>query len=355
VADVRPFRAVRYARPEEGHTAPPYDVLDARAADELRDRDPHNIVHLTLEPDAETAGERFRDWLAEGVLVREETPAVWWLEQDFVGPDGVSRSRAGIVASLRAEPYETGAVLPHERTHAGPIEGRLALLRATRAQLEPIFLLYEGAPPLSRPQGREPDLDVEGTRLWRIHGRTGVEAFFEDVQLLIADGHHRYETAVAFAREDGADRLLAVLVSISDPGLEIFPTHRVFAGRPDIDPPGEASESVPAAIEALQALPPDEPAAVFVRGAEARLVRAPAGELDVELVDRFGHEGLSYTPDRDEALARLKGDEDCAFLLRPLRVDDVFARAREGRTMPQKATYFFPKLLSGLLIHPVDP
>ncbi len=354
MADVRSFRAVRYARPDDAQTAPPYDVLDARAAEELRARDPHNIVRLTLEPDAETAGERFRDWLADGVLVREETPAVWWLEQDFVGPDSVARSRAGVVASLRAEPYETGAVLPHERTHAGPIEGRLALVRATRAQLEPIFLLYEGTPPLSRPQSRPPDLDVEGTRLWRIGGETGVEGFFEDVRLLIADGHHRYETAVAFAHEDGADRLLAVLVSTSDPGLEIFPTHRVFAGRPDIDPPGEAFSSVAAAIDCLDAVPDDEAAVVFVRGSDARLVRAGAGELDVELVDRFGHDGLSYTPDRGEALARLVGDDDCAFLLRPLRVEDVFARARDGRTMPQKATYFFPKLLSGLLIHPVD-
>ena len=90
------------------------------------------------------------------MLVRDEEPAVWWLEQDYVGPDGVARTRDGLVASLRAEPYETGAVLPHERTHAGPKEGRLRLLRATRAQLEPIFLLYEGAPPLARPDGVRP-------------------------------------------------------------------------------------------------------------------------------------------------------------------------------------------------------
>ena len=355
MADVRPFRAVRYARPDVAQTAPPYDVLDARAADRLRVRDPHNVVHLTLEPDAEVAGERFRAWLDDGTLLREEAPAVWWLEQDFVGPDGVARSRAGVVASLRAEPYETGAVLPHERTHAGPIEGRLALLRATRAQLEPIFLLYEGLPPLSRPEGRAPELEGEGTRLWRSAVDTDVEVFFEDVQLLIADGHHRYETAVAFAREDGADRLLAVLVSTSDPGLEIFPTHRVFTGRPDIDPAGKAFASAAAAMDALDAAPDDEAAVVFVRGGEARLVHAAVGELDVELVDRFGHEGLSYTPDRDEALGRLAGSEDCAFVLRPLRVEQVFARARAGRKMPQKATYFFPKLLSGLLIHPVDP
>jgi uncharacterized protein (DUF1015 family) len=355
VADVRPFRAVRYARPDVAQTAPPYDVIDDRTADALRARDPHNIVRLTLEADAETAGERFRAWLADGVLVREEMPAVWWLEQDFVGPDGVPRSRAGVVASLRAERYETGAVLPHERTHAAPIEGRLSLLRATRAQLEPIFLLHDGTPPISRPDDRPPELEAEGTRLWRIDGDAGVETFFEDVQLLIADGHHRYETAVAFAREDGADRLLAVLVSTSDAGLEIFPTHRVFTDRPDVDPAGEALASVAAALDALDAMAPDEPAVVFVRGREARLVRAAEGELDVELVDRFGHDGLSYTPDRDEALGRLTDDEDCAFLLRPLRVEDVFGRARQGRTMPQKATYFFPKLLSGLLIHPVDP
>jgi uncharacterized protein (DUF1015 family) len=289
------------------------------------------------------------------VLVRDETPAVWWLEQDFVGPDGVPRSRAGVVASLRAEPYESGAVLPHERTHAGPIEGRLALLRATRAQLEPIFLLYDGAPPLSRPEGRPPELDVDGTRLWRVEAETGIEAFFDDVPLLIADGHHRYETAVAFAREDGADRLLAVLVSTSDPGLEIFPTHRVFSGRPDIDPPGEPFATVAEAFDALERVPRDDAALVFVRGRRSRLVRAAEGELDVELVDRFGHDELSYTHDRDEALGRLRSDDDCAFVLRPLRVEDVFARARSGRTMPQKATYFFPKLLSGLLLHPVDP
>jgi hypothetical protein len=222
-------------------------------------------------------------------------------------------------------------------------------------QLEPIFLLYDDAPQLARPEGRPPELAVDGTRLWRIEGDTGVEAFFDDVQLLIADGHHRYETAVAFAREDGADRMLVVLVSTADAGLEIFPTHRVFRGRPDIDPPGELFATVAGALDALERVPPDETAVVFVRGAESRLVRGAEGELDVELVDRFGHEGLAYTPDRDDALGRPRSEEDCAFILRPLRVEDVFARARAGRTMPQKATYFFPKLLSGLLLHPVDP
>jgi uncharacterized protein (DUF1015 family) len=353
VADVRPFRAVRYARPSAAVTAPPYDVVDDATRESLAAHDPHNVVHLTLEPDADVAGERFRRWLADGVLVRDERPAVWWLEQDFVGPDGVARTRAGTVASLRAEPYATGAVLPHERTHAGPIAGRLRLLRATRAQLEPIFLLHEGRPPLDRPD-RPPDLEVDGTRLWRIED-AAVTPFFEGTQLLVADGHHRYETAVTFAAEDGADRLLAVLVSTSDPGVQIFPTHRVFSGRPDIDPPGEPVATLDEALATLAREPVGSPAAVFLRAGEARLVRGSDGELDVELVDRFGHEGIAYTPEVDEVVRRLgSGESDCAFLLRPLRIEGVFDRARRGQTLPQKATYFFPKLVSGLLFHPVD-
>ena len=169
MADVRPFRAVRYARPGAAVTAPPYDVIDDEAREALLSRDPHYVVHLTLEPDADVAGERFRSWLAEGTLVRDERPAVWWLEQDFVGPDGV-----------RAEPYSTREVLPHERTHAGPIEGRLRLLRATRAQLEPILLLYDSPAPLRRPMGAC-ELEVGDARLWRLEGDQGVGTYFADV------------------------------------------------------------------------------------------------------------------------------------------------------------------------------
>jgi uncharacterized protein (DUF1015 family) len=356
VADVRPFRAVRYARPTEAVTAPPYDVIGAGDLAALRSRDPHNVAFLTLEEDAALAGARLREWTADGVLVRDDEPAVWWLAQDFVGPDGVARSRQGIVASLRAEPYSTGAVLPHERTHRGPIEGRLALLRETRTQLEPIFLLYEGAPPIDGPLQGAPDLVVGGSRLWRLEGDHGVAAAFADRQLLIADGHHRYETAVEFAAEDGADRLLAVLVSTDDPGLVIFPTHRVFTGRPDIDPAGEEFARVDEAVEALGREAPERAAAVLVRRDGTRLVRGAEGELDVELVDRFGHEGITYTPEQEEAVRRVEsGEADAALLVRPLQVADVFEKARAGQTLPQKATYFFPKLVSGLLLHPVDP
>jgi uncharacterized protein (DUF1015 family) len=354
VADVRPFRAVRYARPSAAVTAPPYDVIDEATRAALAARDPHNVVRLTLEPDETVAAERLGRWLGDGILLREDEPAIWWIEQDATGPDGVARTREGIVASLRAEPYSTGAVLPHEQTHRGPIEGRLRLLRATRMQLEEIFVLYEGTAPLSPPAGA-PDIDVGEARLWRIDGDGDVTPFFADAQLLIADGHHRYETAVAFAGEDGAARLPAVLVSTSDPGLAVFPTHRVFSGRPEIDPPGEPFATLEEALAALGDAPADEPVAVFLRSDGARLVRAADGELDVDFVDRFGHEGLSYTPDRTEAERRVVSAEaDSAFVLRPPRIEDVFARARAGRPMPPKTTYFAPKLLSGLLFQPVD-
>ncbi len=170
-------------------------------------------------------------------MLVEEEPALWWIAQDYVGPDGVARTREGIAGSIEATPYSEGKVLPHERTHAGPKEGRLRILRATRTQLEPIFLLYDADPPLSRPAG-EPEMDVvegaERTRVWRLPAGE-IEL---DVPLLIADGHHRYETAVAFREEDpSATHTFAVLVSSRDPGVEIFPTHRIVQ-RVGVDPAG---------------------------------------------------------------------------------------------------------------------
>jgi len=358
MADVAPFRAIRYAHPGAEVTAPPYDVLTPEARDAYRAADPHNVVHLTLNDSEDEAGRLFRTWLEEGVLVRDDEPAVWALSQDYVGPDGVSRRRDGLVASLRVEPYETCSVLPHERTHAGPKESRLRLLRAARAQLEPIFLLYDGEPAVSVPE-REPDLAAEGTRLWRVPG-DGIAEAFADRQLLIADGHHRYETAVAYAAEQGTPesaRMMVVLVSTSDPGLEIFPTHRLFRGHDNALPPISLGDSAsPAsAVERLSRLPYGEAHAVGYRRGVTFPVVGHAGELDVELVDRLvGHDGLGYTADLDEAVTRVDtGEFDGAFLLRATRIEDVFERARRGEVMPQKTTYFYPKLTSGLLFHPV--
>jgi uncharacterized protein (DUF1015 family) len=340
MAVVKPFRALRYAEsagPLEQLVAPPYDVIGPEDREELRARRPYNVVRLTLPDDEEQAARDLDDWRAQGVLV-EEPPAVWALEQDYVGPDGIARTRFGIVGSLKVEPYETGTVLPHERTHAGPKEGRLRLLRATRVQLEPIFLLYDGPAPTGPPE-REPDLEVEGAKLWRLDDPTLVRAF-DDKQLLIADGHHRYETAVAFAQEEGTPasaQMLVVLVSTEDPGLEIFPTHRLFDSAKRLESERNGAGEI-----------------VEVTRDGRRAVPVPAGMLDVQLVDTLGHDGISYTADAEEAERRVRdGEAAVAYLLRPTRIEDVFAHARRGEVLPQKTTYFFPKLISGLLFHPL--
>jgi len=339
MAVVKPFRAERYdeskAGPLERLVAPPYDVLSPREREEYLARSPYNVVHLTLPDDEEQAGRDVMDWREQGVLARDEEPGYWLLSQDYVGPDGVSRTRTGLVASLRAEPYENGVVLPHERTHSGPKEGRLRLLRATRTELEPIFLLYEGDP-LS-PPAREPDLQSGGDKLWRVEDAPS----FENTELLIADGHHRYETAVAYAQEGGSPYLMVVLVPTEQEGLTIFPTHRMaehvngVRGTP-IEEPGDAL-----------------PGVVMYRDGKYELLSGDG--LDVEIVERIAPGGVTYTPERAEAVATVdRGDAEAAFLLRPTRIEDVWAVARRGETMPQKSTYFYPKLTSGLLFHPLD-
>ncbi|MGZ4407263.1 MAG: DUF1015 family protein [Gaiellaceae bacterium] len=339
MAVVKPFRAERYdvskAGPLERLVAPPYDVLSSEQREEYLARSPYNVVHLTLPDDEEQAGRDVTDWREQGVLVRDEEPGYWLLSQDYVGPDGVSRTRTGLVASLRAEPYENGVVLPHERTHSGPKEGRLRLLRATRTQLEPIFLLYEGDP--LRPPAREPDLRSGGDKLWRVEDAPN----FESTELLIADGHHRYETAVAYAQEGGSPYLMVVLVPTEQEGLTIFPTHRLAEhvngahGTP-IEEPGDVL-----------------PGVVMYRDGKYELLKGDG--LDVEIVERIAPDGVTYTPERAEAVATVdRGDAEAAFLLRPTRIEDVWAVARRGETMPQKSTYFYPKLTSGLLFHPLD-
>jgi uncharacterized protein (DUF1015 family) len=339
MADVKPFRAERYdeekAGPLERLVAPPYDVISPAEREDYLARSPYNVVHLTLPDDEEQAARDLATWRADGVLSRDEEPGAWVLSQDYTGPDGVERTRSGLVASLRAQPYEDGAVLPHERTHSGPKEGRLRLLKATRTQLEPIFLLYE-EDPVDVPD-RPPDLQSGGDRLWRVDDVPD----FSEVQLLIADGHHRYETALAYAAAGGSPRLMVVLVPTRQEGLTIFPTHRVAErvngarGTP-IDEPGD-----------------DLPGVVLYRDGRYELLESD--ELDVNVVDRLAPQGVTYTPRREDAVATVdRGEAEAAFLLRPTRIEDVWEVARRGETMPQKSTYFFPKLTSGLLFHPLD-
>ena len=351
MATIRPFRALRFdesrAGPVEALVAPPYDVISAEQRAEYLARSPYNVVHLTLPGSEEQAARDLAAWRDTGVLVEDEEPSYWWLSQEYVGPDGVARTREGFVAALRAEPYERRVVLPHERTHAGPKEGRLRLLKATRTHLEPIFLLWDGTIDV---QGLgEPDLVAEESgvtaRLWRLEADFGAALTEElkDAQLLIADGHHRYETALAFHDEDGSEEsawLMVVIVPTDQEGLTIFPTHRVaqsvngVSGMP-IDEPGD-----------------ELPGLVLYRDGRYELLESD--ELDVQVVDRLGPHDVSYTPYAREAVAAVdRGDAEAAFLLRPTRIEDVWEVAGRGDVMPQKSTFFYPKLTSGLLFFPL--
>jgi uncharacterized protein (DUF1015 family) len=341
VPTVRPFNALRYdtgvAGPLEALVAPPYDVLsDAQRLGYLA-RSPYNVVHLTLPDSVERAAADLAGWCEQGVLA--EAPAsYWWVAQDYTGPDGVARTREGFAASVPAVPYDEGEVLPHERTHAGPKEGRLRLLRATRTQLEPIFLLYDADPLLERPGGA-PAADVTDggvrTRVWPVEG--GEIAV--GTPLLIADGHHRYETAVAYRQEHPeATHTFAILVSARAPGLEIFPTHRLVQRVGDVD--GERVSG------------PDGGVTLYRNGTYTRV--ATGDDFGPRVVESFEPEGVSYTAYAAEAIAAVdRGEAEAAFLLQPVTVEQVARFARSGETMPQISTFFFPKLTSGLLLHPV--
>jgi uncharacterized protein (DUF1015 family) len=338
---VRPFAALRYDTGVAGRlnrlVAPPYDVISETARAEYLARSPYNIVHLTLPDSEEVAAAALADWRTAGVL-GEEAPSYWWVVQDYTGPDGVARSREGFAASVPVTPYEDGEVLPHERTHAGPKEGRLRLLRATRTQLEPIFLLYDADPPFGRP-ARTPVMDVEEsgvrTRVWPVEG----DELELGTPLLIADGHHRYETAVAYREENpAATHTFAILVSTRAPGLEIFPTHRVVEAVGDV--PGE---EIPA---------PDGGVTLYRDGRYVRV--ATDDDFGPRVVDSFAPTGVGYTAYADDAISAVdRGDAAAAFLLEPVTVEQVARFAHAGETMPPKSTFFYPKLTSGLLLHPI--
>ena len=336
---VKPFRPLRFdtavAGPLDTLVAPPYDVISDEARAEYLSRSPYNIVHLTLPDTPEGAARDLVDWRAHGVLV-ESRPSYWLIAQDYVGPDGVPRTREGIGAAIPVTPYAQGEVLPHERTHAGPKEGRLKLLRATRTQLEPIFVLYDGEPPLGSPAGGA-DLDVhEGgvrTRMWEI---VSDEELAIDTPLLIADGHHRYETAVSYREENpAATHMFAVLVSTRAPGLEIFPTHRLAQQVGDV--PG---------VEI------DRPNGGVTLYRDGRYLRVQTDDdFGPRVVDSLHPEGVTYTPDAAAAVAAVdRGDAEAAFLLEPVTVEQVARFAHAGETMPQKSTFFYPKLTSGLVL-----
>jgi uncharacterized protein (DUF1015 family) len=332
------------------------------------------------------------------------------MTQTFAGPDGSERTRHGFFARVRITDYGPGLIRPHERTHPAAKEDRLRLMRATRANLSPIFALYPDpggrawaalAPVTAQtPWGEVADEEGTTHRLWRVSDRRAIEharAALADAELLIADGHHRYETARVYADEIGGEGdhryVLVCLVSMSDPGLAVFPTHRLVGG---LDPNRKRRldqvlerEFELTRVAPDELLPPHQngelPSFGYLEAGEERALRlelasteiadrALAGHsesyrrLDTAVLEKLvledalgfteddiSHQrGLGYARDLEQARALLsEGEYELAFLLRPTPVEQVQAVAAAGETMPPKSTYFYPKLLSGLLFNPL--
>ena len=370
VPHLKPFRALRYdpgtVGPLDAVVSPPHDVVTPDRREALITASPYNAVRL-LNPESPAEAARLvRAWQDEGVLVRENEPAVWVLEETFPGLDGGTRWRRGLVARVALSPYSAGQVLPHERTFERQKDARLELLRAARTKFSPIFLVHEGASPAipDRAPDMEATLDGVTSRLWRIAGDDAIaEALGRaEGRLLIADGHHRYETALAYHEEQGTEEsgyVLATVVSHSDDGLEILPTHRLVSGEPpeldgsfrltDIEPSAEAGTA------ALADLDRDHPAFVLLRRDSAQLAESEGAELDTAVIDRLPLEDVRYTPSAVAAEEAVRsGRADAAFLVRAPTLDQVTAVARAGELLPEKTTYFFPKLTSGLVFSPFD-
>lgn len=421
MSEAQPFRALHYDLGVTGGldpvTSPPYDVIDAAQRAELAARSPYNVVRVDLPEDPD-GGDRYEhaahvlaDWRSGGAVVQDAEPALWVLTQQYTGPDGQARTRSGFFAAVRIEDYGPGRIRPHERTHPGPKEDRLRLTRATKTNLSPIFSLYSdptgaATAALAEVAGTEPwaeQTDADGTlnRLWRVPEGPMTAVLGEVLaqsELLIADGHHRYETARVYAEEIGGEGpqryVLMDLVALEDPGLTVFPTHRLVTGLAD-DP--ARAESLRAEIDRCfevteldseADLPPDgltadgrmqfgyldamerKPLRLVLRDTaiadealpdfpepyrrldtavlEALVLTGPLGLTE----DDISHlNGLGYSRSDSEALEMVGNGFDAAFFLSGVPVSQIQEIAAAGVNMPPKSTFFTPKVPTGLLFH----
>ncbi len=412
--ELRPFRSIRFSQRvirERGLSAvfaPPYDQISPARQDTLYAQAPENIVRVTHPRKDEgdpyaAAAQTLQGWLADGTLEKERRPGLWIYRQTF-SEDGQTFVRDALVGLVRLTEYENGDIRPHERTLAKPKADRLALLSTTKADLELVFLMTRAPLSAAISTRRRPQLsatDSDGVR----HDAFRIDDYAEHVELqgivknaeaIIADGHHRYETALAFAKDPAAEKMpgarykLCALVDVSSPGLLVRPIHRLLRDMKDFRPLRtlhaardyfELSEfgSALEALAALQSHARRFPAFVLVareikptlltlletpaplpwpegrseawRGLdvaalEVALFRALLG-IDTETIARG--ELVSFTSDAAEAIAAVeKGEAQAAVLMRPTTISDVEAVVGAGDRLPQKSTHFFPKMYSGL-------
>jgi uncharacterized protein (DUF1015 family) len=416
MAEIQPLQALHYDPAVtdglQDVVSPPYDVIDDELRTALLARSPHNVVEIDLpegdEDRYDRAAQTLARWRADGIVVADQQPALWTLAQDYTGPDGRQRTRQGFFARVRIEEYGPGRIRPHERTHPGPKEDRLRLTRATQANLSPIFSLYsdpsgEALGALTAAAGDADwatTTDDDGTvnhlrRVTDPEAIATVQRVLADTELLIADGHHRYETARVYAEEIGGDGphryVMMCLVAIEDPGLTVFPTHRLVRGLDDhrraalqetinrdftIEPLSTDPELAPPENDSLQIgyLPTRGPALmltlrdpVIADGALAdhaaayrrldtavleALVLKDALAMSDDDIDHLN--GLGYARDFAQAVQLVRdGTYEAAFFMAPTPVSRIHEVAAAGESMPPKSTYFFPKVPTGLLFNPL--
>ena len=428
MARLRPLRGVRYDPTvvDFGSVlAPPYDVISEAQQQDLYARDLRNVVRIDYgaELPGDVAGKddrytraagHLQSWLRLGILRRDDAPALYVTDHEFLGADGRRHVRRGILGRVPARRWEESEVLPHERTMRGPKEDRLRLMRSTGMQTSPVWIMWDRAPgiaeALAAATGRRPDmegetageLDVERMRLWVVSDPgqlAAIDAALEPARLYIADGHHRFETAAAYAEErraaepdapEDADFAMAMVYASAadDPVLDIWPTHRLVRAVP--------GRAIPASLAALrQRLASDwslEPADdlrdasrvaqaspdahVFgVQAADGAAVlsaprvatASPRESLDVTvLAERVLGDALGITPDdvsagaliytRDiDEVERLVGDGQAClgFAVGSTTTAEIIAVSDAAEVMPQKSTYFYPKVPTGLLLSPL--
>jgi len=401
--ELRPFRGFRYSDEEnlKALVCPPYDIISPEEQASLHERDPHNAVRLELAQAKGEGAARYADvrrafetWVEDGVLTEDPQPSLYVYRQDFTTADGTRRRVAGVIGALTLEQFGADSgVLPHERTMPGPIEDRLALIRALAMNVSPIYGIFRGGGGLGgfydsleqRPtQGRFQDEHGILHRLWVIAAPAEVEMLASAVAagpLVIADGHHRYETALAYHRERGDEpgghtAIMCFCVDADGEDLVVLPYNRamkVASGGPDLKTSLEAAGASAIGAEPEKALAgsnsdhpfvfvlPDDNYLVEVSDAEVVEAvgdRAKAWrDLDVvalheALLPQIAPQGitdLSFTKDPAEVARLIGAGWDAGVLLRALAAPQIVDVARSGERMPQKASYFWPKAITGLV------
>ena len=410
MARIFPFQPYRYtaqAGALEDLVTQPYDKITAAMKSSYLARSPHNLVRVILGeryPTDTTADNVYtraagylRAWIEDVILAREAEPGVFPYFQEFTVPDtGERLVRQGFIALGAVEDYAAGVVHRHEQTLSGPKKDRLDLLRATHAHCGQIFMLY--ADPagaidhlLEQAAQATPLADMTDEygarhRVWKISAAERIQQLMSDKKLLIADGHHRYETALAFRQENpglaGADRVMMTFVNMHSPGLKILATHRLVSGIPAGELPegflraaaGEFEVDEIDTLAALQQSWAERPERTVIgAGIGQRLFRLESrtarGALDVRVLHEVllgrvlgiseeavrEEKHLRYARGLEQALTEARqGTAQIAFLLKPTRIEQVAQTSFGGGVMPQKSTDFYPKLLSGLTIYKLD-